>query len=103
MAYHGITHVSPDMSASVDKITYKVRELELHVFKSDRPENYSVRPVINTLAVGAQKLKSSTLATFNSKVKGILAGKEFRVEEDEIPPTNFNFSDESNETFNHTV
>ena len=85
------------MSAAVNKIAYKVGELELHKFKSDRVKNTSITPVADTLAVGEQKLQLSTLAMFNRKVKGMLGGHGFDVEEDEIPPTNFQLSDKSDD------
>ena len=85
------------MSAAVNKIAYKVGELKLHKFKSDRVENTSITPVADMLAVREQKLQSSTLATFNRKVKGMLGGHGFDVEEDEIPPTNFQLSDKSDD------
>ena len=36
IAYHGITHTMPDMSAAINKIAYKVGELELHVSNANR-------------------------------------------------------------------
>ncbi|KAF8837838.1 hypothetical protein BDN67DRAFT_1026024 [Paxillus ammoniavirescens] len=68
IAYHGITHTTPDNSASISKVAHKVNDLALHRFTLDRDGNSSIKPVINTLASGEQKLKSSTLATFNKKV-----------------------------------
>ncbi|KIJ06386.1 hypothetical protein PAXINDRAFT_45026, partial [Paxillus involutus ATCC 200175] len=72
IAYHGITHTTPDNSASISKVAHKVNELALHRFTLDRDGNGSIKPVINTLASGEQKLKSSTLATFNKKVRGMM-------------------------------
>ncbi|KIJ05902.1 hypothetical protein PAXINDRAFT_20870 [Paxillus involutus ATCC 200175] len=92
IAYHGITHITPDMAAAINKVAHKVGELELHIFKPDRDENDSIRPVINTLATGEQKLKSSTLATFNRKVRGMIAGEGFELEEDELTPASFDLS-----------
>lgn len=99
--YHGITHVNPDTTAAVRKIAHTVRELELGCYKPDRDGNGTVRPIVDTLAVGEQKLRSSTLTTFNRKVKMMMEGDGFEVEpeEDEIPAINFNFaSDDTNST-----
>lgn len=51
-----------------------------------------MKPVIDTLALGEKKLKSSTITTFNRKVCGIIAGKGFDVGEGELPPTSFDLS-----------
>ncbi|KAF8844129.1 hypothetical protein BDN67DRAFT_1066260 [Paxillus ammoniavirescens] len=67
IAYRGITHTTPDNSASISKVAHKVNDLALHRFNLDRDGNSSTKPVINTLASGEQKLKSSTLATFNKR------------------------------------
>lgn len=51
-----------------------------------------MKPVIDTLALGEKKLKLSTITTFNQKVCGMIAGKGFDIEEDELPPTSFDLS-----------
>ena len=98
IAYHGITHVSPDTSASVQTIMHKIAELGLHAFTLDREGNSSVKQVIDTLASGEHKLKSSTLATFNKKVRGMIAGEELLdTEEDEIPSVAFDHSGDNDD------
>ncbi|KAF9222112.1 hypothetical protein BS17DRAFT_838783 [Gyrodon lividus] len=92
IAYHGISHATPDMSAAINKVAHKVGKLDLHVFKPNRLENDSIRPVVDTLAAGEQKLKSLTLATFNRKVSGMIAGEGFEIEEDETPQVSFNLT-----------
>lgn len=92
IAYHGISHTAPDVLSAINKVAYKVSELELHVFKPNRLEGDTARPVVDTLAVGAQKLKSSTLATFNRKVRGMMVGEVFESDEDEIPQASFDLS-----------
>ncbi|KIJ57647.1 hypothetical protein HYDPIDRAFT_44852 [Hydnomerulius pinastri MD-312] len=92
IAYHGITHITPDTSAAVNQIAFKVGELGLHTFNPTRTEDGSVKPVVDTLASGEQKLKSATLATFNKKVKSMLAGKGLDGEEDEIPQVDFDLT-----------
>ncbi|KIK76079.1 hypothetical protein PAXRUDRAFT_36944 [Paxillus rubicundulus Ve08.2h10] len=89
IAYHSITHITPNTSHSVRKVAYKLQELELHIFVPDRMGNDSVKPVVNILTSREQKLKSSTLATFNRKVRSMMVGEGIESEEDEIPPALF--------------
>lgn len=56
-----------------------------------------MKPVIDVLAEGEQKLKSSTLSTFNRKVQEMLAGKGYEQEEDELPRANFDFTSTTTE------
>ena len=90
------------MTASVDKIVNKVRELELDWHKPDQCRNDAVKPIIDTLAVGVQKLKSLTLATFNRKAKTMMDSNGFEVKEDEILTIDFAASDEQEHTFDYT-
>ncbi|KAF8130337.1 hypothetical protein EV363DRAFT_1584323 [Boletus edulis] len=92
IAYHGITHTTPDMSVAVNKVAYKVGELALHISDLNRLGGDLVGPVVDTLMAGEQKLRSSTLATFNRKVRDMVAGKGFESEEDEIPQASFDLS-----------
>ena len=101
-SYHGITHTNPDTTASVDKIVNKVRELELDRHKPDWCGNDAVKPIIDTLAVGEQKLRLSTLTTFNQKAKTMMDGNGFEVKEDEILTINFAASDEREHAFDYT-
>ena len=101
-SYHGITHTNPDMTASVDKIVNKVRELELDRHKPDWCGNGAVKLIIDTLAVGEQKLRLLTLTIFNQKAKTMMDGNGFEVEEDEILTINFAASDEREHAFDYT-
>ncbi|KAG0698558.1 hypothetical protein DFH29DRAFT_1081734 [Suillus ampliporus] len=92
IAYHGLNHSSPDTSASVWKVAKKINELRLHQFTSDRTEDDAVKPVVDTLMTGEKKMKTSTLATFNRKVRKMLAGEGFEQEEDEIPSLSFDLN-----------
>ncbi|KAF8119138.1 hypothetical protein EV363DRAFT_1412587 [Boletus edulis] len=95
IAYQGIGHTTPDALPAINKVAYKVSELELHIFKPNGLESDVVKPVVDTLAIGAQKLKTSTLATFNRKVRAMIAGEVFEGEEDEIPQARRYGRDES--------
>ncbi|KAG2110649.1 uncharacterized protein F5147DRAFT_526263, partial [Suillus discolor] len=69
IAYHGLNHTTPNTTPSVWRVANKINELGLHTFNQDRKENDSVKPITDVLAEGEQKLKSSTLSTFNRKVR----------------------------------
>ncbi|KIK38000.1 hypothetical protein CY34DRAFT_91720, partial [Suillus luteus UH-Slu-Lm8-n1] len=97
ITYHGLNHATPNTTPSIWRVANKVHELGLHRFNQDREENDSVKPVIDVLAEGEQKLKSSTLSTFNRKVQEMLAGKGYEQEEDGLPRANFDFTSTTTE------
>lgn len=57
-----------------------------------------IKSIVDSLALGEQKLKSSTLATFNKKVQHMLAGEGFEAEIDKLPQATFNLSLEQDDT-----
>ncbi|KAG9310626.1 hypothetical protein JVU11DRAFT_9194 [Chiua virens] len=85
-------YASRDHLATINKVAHKVGELELHIPKPDRLGSDLIRPVVDTLEAGGRKLRSSTLATFNRKVRGMMAGEGFEGEDDEIPQASFDLS-----------
>ncbi|KIK40439.1 hypothetical protein CY34DRAFT_24807 [Suillus luteus UH-Slu-Lm8-n1] len=97
ITYHGLTHSSPDSSASVWKVANKINELGLHQFTSEWMENDSVQPVIDTLITSEKKMKMGTIATFNRKVRSMFAGQGFKQEENEIPRLSFDLSNVAKE------
>ena len=96
ISYHGLIHTTPDTDSPVQKISYKVNKLAMHVVAPPchNTNTTAVKPVVDALAAGERKLKSSTLSTFNRKVQTLLAGKSpgVEAEEDEIPPASFDFT-----------
>lgn len=91
--YQGRTHTTPDTSQSVWKVAHQIRELGLDKFKSGREGNDSAKKTINILSLGEQRLKSSTLATFNKKVRRLHNGfndKEAELDIDTIPAVAIN-------------
>lgn len=82
--YHGSTHLTPDISAAVEKVAKKISQLSLHISDSSRTENDHVKPVVDTLASGEQKVKSS-LPTFHKKVRSMMAGIPVEPDNDELP------------------
>jgi hypothetical protein len=89
VGYHGITHITPDDTASITNIAYKINELVLYEYQPNRAENHMVKAVADALSIGEKKLKSLTLLTFNKKVRSMIAGKEVEMETDELPPVDF--------------
>lgn len=61
------------------------------MFSQDREENDSITPIVDVLAEGERKLRSSTLMTFNRKVREMLAGNGYEQDEDELPRATFDF------------
>ena len=90
--YHGITHITPDTSTSVHKISQKVDKLSLHVNTPTRQNITMITHVVDSLTLGEQKLKSSTLAMFNKKIRSMFAGEGFETEVDELPRATFDLS-----------
>ena len=74
-------------------------ELGLDKFKSGREGNNVAKKTINILDLGEQRLKSSTLATFNKKVQCLHDGlndEEVELDIDTIPAVAINFGTEEN-------
>ncbi|KIK90529.1 hypothetical protein PAXRUDRAFT_151728, partial [Paxillus rubicundulus Ve08.2h10] len=92
IAYHGSTHITPDTSASIRKVAYKLGELQLHIPCTEQANNTCVMPMVDVLASREQKLKSSTLVTFNCKVQAMILGEGFEADEDEIPRAAFDIT-----------
>ncbi|KII89519.1 hypothetical protein PLICRDRAFT_109156, partial [Plicaturopsis crispa FD-325 SS-3] len=89
--YHGRSHTTPDTSASVWKVFHKVQELNLLKFDADRDGNDATKATVDILKSGEQKLKSSTLGTFNKKLKAFHTGVSIDDNEtDELPAVAIN-------------
>jgi hypothetical protein len=68
VAYQGTTHTKADTAHLVWRVADKVRDEELQIFEQNRKGNGKAVAACDILALGEQKLKSSSLATFNQKV-----------------------------------
>jgi Family of unknown function (DUF6589) len=88
-SYRGSTHKAPDTSALVWRVANKVAEHGLHKFQGGREGNDVVKLTPDLLAIGQQRLKSSTLATFNKKVRSLIDGEIIEDEVDELPTVEF--------------
>ncbi|KAF8803591.1 hypothetical protein BYT27DRAFT_7109579, partial [Phlegmacium glaucopus] len=81
-AYQNTTHTTPDTSHLVWRTANKARDCGLQVFTQNREGNHRGKLVTDILAEGEAKLKSSSLATFNKKVKAMVNGRRFDIDED---------------------
>lgn len=85
-SYRGTTHTDPDTSDLVWRVANKAKELNLSKFQKGREGNDLMKPTVDILAAGERLLKSSTLATFNKKVRSLVSGIVIDEEIDDIPP-----------------
>jgi hypothetical protein len=83
--YTSRTHKTPDTSDAVWKVANKIKDLALHKYKPGREGNDDAKPVANILLLGEERLKSSTLAKFNKKVRRLHDGYAVAAEVDDIP------------------
>lgn len=82
-AYQSTSHSESDTSSLVWRVADKVKAESLLNFIENREGNNKAKPVINILAEGEAKLKSSSIGTFNKK---FLAMVEGRLHDDELEP-----------------
>ncbi|KAK7016069.1 hypothetical protein R3P38DRAFT_3203850 [Favolaschia claudopus] len=78
-------HTTPDTSKLVWRVQEKVASERLQEFESGRANNIRAKLTKDICKVGEQKLKSSTLNTFNKKLRALIDGLTFEEEEDECP------------------
>jgi hypothetical protein len=82
-------HSNVDITHLVWQVANKVKDEELQNFQENRPGNSRCNPIVDILATGEKKLKSSSLSTFNRKVLAMVEGRMFEIEVDEIPSVSF--------------
>lgn len=89
-SYHGSTHTKADTSNLVWRIANKAQEVHLQREIVARENAGSLTKVVPDLrALGRQKFKSSSLATFNKKIEEYKQGLPVSHEVDEISMANF--------------
>ncbi|KAJ7025233.1 hypothetical protein C8F04DRAFT_1400755 [Mycena alexandri] len=88
-SHRSTRHTTPDTSNMVFRVQRKAAQEALHKFEPERANNDPTKAVLDIQLVGEQKLKSSTLGTFNKKVLAMAAGIEFEEDEDECPAVSF--------------
>ena len=72
--YRGRTHKVPDLSKSVWKVSR--RAIETRMLEKDSPDDLvdAKYKVVDILGAGEKSLRSSTLGSFNKKVRSLSAG-----------------------------
>ena len=93
-SYQSSTHTAPDTSHLVWRVADKVRDDEIQVFEENRAGNSKVKIVVDVLATGEARLKSSSLASFNRKIRAMVDGHIYEEEADTIPQLQFSFMPE---------
>ena len=99
-SYQRSTHTTPDTSHLVWRLADKIWDEELQVFREKRLGNSKVKAIVDVLATGEAKLKSSSLATFNKKISAMVKGHAYEDEQDGIPQTQLSIgaSDDTEDT-----
>jgi hypothetical protein len=93
-------HSDVDVSHLIDRVVKKIQDEGLLTFTKNRRGNTTFSATPDLLQDGAEKLKSSTLSTFNKKFKNFVAGQPESLEElenspeaDSLPPVELTFTD----------
>lgn len=99
VTYQGSTHAPPKTCALAWRIANKARDLRLHENVPNREGKLSAKAVPDLRASGREKFASSSLATFNKKIREMIAGKLTITEEDEVPPVDLDVNDNDDEDY----
>jgi hypothetical protein len=86
-SHQSSTHTTPDTNHLVYRVADKIWDEELQVFREKRLGNSKVKAVVDILATGEAKLKSSSITTFNKKISAMVKGRAYEDEQDGIPQT----------------
>lgn len=84
-SYQSTTHTNPNVDRLVWRVAKKVYDEKLHLYTKDRLGNAKAKAVPDILAVGEAKLKSSSLSTFNRKIRTMIEGGNIDEELDSLP------------------
>ena len=83
--YQGSTHKTVDTSALVWRIADKAKELRLQEITTNREGRAAFKPVPDLRTLGREKFATSSLATFNKKVRDMAMGRAGQAEDDDLP------------------
>ena len=84
-SYQSTTHTKPNTEHLVWIIANHIREEKLHIYKENRQGNAKAVATLDILDIGEKKLKSSSLTTFNQKVRAMVEGRRYEEEPDSLP------------------
>lgn len=76
-AYQGRTHTTPKTDHLVWRIANNVHKEKLHLYKEDRIGNKNAELIPDIVYLGRSKLISSSLKTFNHKIRAMVEGREY--------------------------
>lgn len=82
--YQGSTHTDVNTDSLVWRIADKARDLRLQEVVEGRES--AANHVPDLRALGREKFESSSLATFNKKIRLSIDGRPIEIEEDELTP-----------------
>ena len=99
-SYQRSSHTVPDTSHLVWRVADKIQDESLQVFIQNRPGNAKVKAVVDILATGEAKLKSSSLSSFNKKISAMANGCAYSDEDDTIPPAQLSIGHQLEENEN---
>ncbi|KAJ7091714.1 hypothetical protein C8R43DRAFT_1092475 [Mycena crocata] len=88
-AYRNTGHTTPDTSEMVLRVARKVASENLQQFLNGRPHNDRKKLTKDIQLIGEESIKSSTLKTFNKKLRAMIEGHAFEEEQDECPAMEF--------------
>ncbi|KAK0434248.1 hypothetical protein EV421DRAFT_1909559 [Armillaria borealis] len=88
-SYQKKTHTTANVETLVLRIAEKAQDLSLNKYIRQREGYQSAKHTPNLLVSGYQKFESSSLATFNKKMKDMINNVEFDAEIDEMVPVDF--------------
>ncbi|KAJ7187450.1 hypothetical protein GGX14DRAFT_383550 [Mycena pura] len=88
-SHRSSSHTAPSTENMVLRVQRKAAQEGLHKFQPGRANNDTRKVVSDIQQAGEQKLKSSTIGTFNKKILAMAAGMTFEEEEDECPAVAF--------------
>ncbi|EIN10215.1 hypothetical protein PUNSTDRAFT_64360 [Punctularia strigosozonata HHB-11173 SS5] len=81
--YMGTSHTTPDTSAAVWSV---MDAAHTHKLQTTNPLRKAVKPTVDTILTGRNKLQSSSVDTFNKKIQAMGLGVDVGVETDELEP-----------------
>lgn len=90
LSYQNKNHSDVDTTHLVWRVANKIRDEDLQSHNKKRHGNSKIKPVIDILATGEAKLKSSTLKTFNRKLVAMVEGRLYEEEDDSLPQLSLN-------------
>ena len=90
--YQGSTHKKADTKSLVWHLADHIQELQLQEVVQGHAQNQvsiTIKAVPDLHSIGRTKFASSSLATFNKKIRDMISGNPLQNEEDDLMSVNF--------------